>query len=114
MDNWMHPESFARAAKASPAIRVVPVRRWLLGAVEDHRRRLRRCRPRIDRRGPLVPERSEGAKATFSALWTDERDVPELEVAKTRVPGVYAVRVADGEISRVEILYGVIAGADPR
>ena len=36
------------------------------------------------------------------------------KVAKTKVPGVYAVRVADGEISRVEILYGVIAGADPR
>ncbi|MGU3404608.1 hypothetical protein [Methylobacterium brachiatum] len=112
--NWMHPESFARAAKASPAIRVVPFDdgcwerlKTIAGGYEG-----------VDLASivgaPLVPDTIEGAKATFSALWTDERDVPELEVAKTRVPGVYAVRVADGEISRVEILYGVIAGADPR
>jgi hypothetical protein len=112
--NWMHPESFARAAEASPAICVVPFDdgcwerlKTIAGGYEG-----------VDLASivgaPLVPDTIEGARATFSALWADERDVPELEVAKTKVPGVYAVRVADGEISRVEILYGVIAGADPR
>lgn len=112
--NWMHPESFARAAEASPAIRVVPFDdgcwerlKTIAGGYEG-----------IDLASivgaPMVPDTIDGAKATFSALWAEERDVPELEVAKTKVPGVYAVRMADGEISRVEILYGVIAGADPR
>jgi hypothetical protein len=112
--NWMHPESFARAAEASPASGVVPFDDGCWERLKAIAGGYEGVELASIVGAPLVPDTIEGAKAAFSALWADEREVPDMEVAKTKVPGVYAVRVADGEIWRVEILYGVIAGADQR
>jgi hypothetical protein len=111
--NWMHPDSFVRDVQDSPSghARSFDEGCWeRLKAIAGGSEGLD-LGPIVG--ATLVPDTVEGARSAFSALWADERDVPDQEVAKTKVPGVYAVR-AGGEILRVEILYGVIAAADPR
>lgn len=113
--NWMHPDSFVRAARTSPAIRTLP---FDDGCWERLRTLAGSCAG-VDLASivgdPLIQDSIEGARATYAALWADERQVPDFDVAETGVSGVYAVReVATGEIARVEVLYGVVAQADPR
>lgn len=113
--NWMHPDSFVRAAQASPAMRVLP---FDPGCWERLQVLAASC-PDVDPASivgePLVEDSTDGARAAYSALWADGSRIPDLQIARTGVPGVYAVKEAGAVgVARVEIVYGVISEADPR
>jgi len=113
--NWMHPDSFARAARASPAIRVLPFDDGCWERLQALAASCTDVDPASVVGEPLVEDSTDGARAAYSALWADGQRVPELQVARTGVPGVYAVREVGGAgVARVEIVYGVISEADPR
>lgn len=113
--NWMHPDSFERAASLSPAMRTLPFDDGCWNRLQALAASCADVELASVVGEPLVEDSIEGARAAYSALWFDARQVPDLQVARTGVPGVYAVKeVGSAGIARVEIVYGVILEADPR
>jgi hypothetical protein len=113
--NWMHPDSFARAAQASPAMRILPFDDGCWERLQALAASCAGVDPASVVGEPLVEDSIEGARAAYAALWADSRQVPDLLIARTGVPGIYAVKeTGAGVIARVEIVYGVISEADPR
>lgn len=62
----------------------------------------------------MVPDTLEGARGAYALLFGSPEAAPEFEVVRTDVPGVYAVReTASGSLARLEVIFGVIAEAEP-
>ncbi|WP_238231128.1 hypothetical protein [Methylobacterium hispanicum] len=62
----------------------------------------------------MVPDTLEGARGAYALLFGSPEAAPEFEVVRTEFPGVYAVReTASGSLARLEVIFGVIAEAEP-
>lgn len=113
--NWMHPDGFVRAAQVSPAMRVLPFDEGCWERLQALAASCADVDPASVVGEPLVEDSIDGARAAYSALWADGSRIPDMQVARTGVPGIYAVKEVGGVgLARVEIVYGVISEADPR
>lgn len=101
--NWMSDARFARPWEDGCRERVRALAQGYRGTtIEDLVMRV------------MVPDTAEGARAAYALLSGTPEAAPQFDVAATDAPGVYAVReTASGSLSRLEVVFGVIAEADP-